>query len=350
MSSFLRVAGLRRIYDSVAAVDDISFEVNKGEFVALLGPSGCGKSTTLKMIAGLEQPDAGSIEIDGSDVLSKTPGKRNLSMVFQSYALFPHLSVKENILFGLKARKVAKKEQKTRLASAVAMVDLEPHLNKKPGQLSGGQSQRVALARSIVSNAPLCLMDEPLSNLDTKLRADMRSEIRSLQKKLGLTVVYVTHDQIEAMSMADRIILLNEGRVEQAAVPESFYNEPGSTFVASFIGHPPMNLVSHNDFQLGVRPEDVAVTDGNGNGVDVIVRECDYQGSETIVTTDYQGSVIRACLPGKRSLQEGSRVQLQWLPEAEHFFDKQSGQRVDRNSVPPFQFTSSNNNTYSGGI
>jgi len=327
MSSFLRVSNLRRSYDDVEAVKDISFEVFEGEFLALLGPSGCGKSTTLKMIAGLEQPDGGDIEISGQSVLDKTPGKRNLSMVFQSYALFPHLSVKENILFGLKARKVARAERRIRLDAAVEMVDLGPHLHKKPGQLSGGQSQRVALARSIVSNAPLCLMDEPLSNLDTKLRADMRSQIRSLQKQLGLTVVYVTHDQIEAMSMADKIILLNQGQIEQAAEPESFYNKPQTTFVASFIGHPPMNLIPHNDAVLGVRPEHVSiVTEG---GYAATVQECDYHGVETIVTANYNGSTIRASLPGKRSISKGAEVKLQWAPEAEHYFNHQSGDRVE---------------------
>lgn len=337
MSCFLRVSGLSRYYDNVAAVDDITFDVNQGEFVALLGPSGCGKSTTLKMIAGLEHPDKGIIEIDGSNVLDKTPGKRNLSMVFQSYALFPHLSVKENILFGLKARKVPKAEQKRRLAEVVEMVDLGQHLNKKPGQLSGGQSQRVALARSIVSNAPLCLMDEPLSNLDTKLRADMRSEIRALQKQLGLTVVYVTHDQIEAMSMADKIILLNQGSIEQADVPENFYNKPLTTFVASFIGHPPMNLIPHNDALVGVRPEHVSIVDDNG--VDVIVRECDYQGSETIVTADYQGSMIRACLPGKRTIPAGTSVKLRWQPDVEHHFNNENGHRVLAGTTPFNHFT-----------
>ncbi len=336
MPCFLRVSGLSRYYDNVAAVDDISFEVNKGEFVALLGPSGCGKSTTLKMIAGLEQPDEGIIEIDGSNVVDKSPGKRNLSMVFQSYALFPHLSVKENILFGLKARKVHKTEQKKRLASVVEMVDLGQHLNKKPGQLSGGQSQRVALARSIVSNAPLCLMDEPLSNLDTKLRADMRSEIRTLQKKLGLTVVYVTHDQIEAMSMADKIILLNQGSIEQADVPENFYNKPLTTFVASFIGHPPMNLIPHNDVLLGVRPEHVSIVEDNG--LDVTVRECDYQGSETIITANYKDSLIRACLPGKRTIPDGSVVKLRWKPETEHLFNNKNGHRVPAGTTSVFPF------------
>jgi len=336
MSIFLKVSDLRRSYDDIDAVKNISFEVEEGEFVALLGPSGCGKSTTLKMIAGLEQPDGGSIEINGQDVLNKSPGKRNLSMVFQSYALFPHLSVKENIVFGLKARKVPKAERIKRLNSAIEMVDLGAHMDKKPGQLSGGQSQRVALARSIVSNAPLCLMDEPLSNLDTKLRADMRSEIRSLQKQLKLTVIYVTHDQIEAMSMADKIILLNEGGIEQSAVPEAFYDKPETAFVASFIGHPPMNLITCDDVQVGVRPEHVSIVDSNG--LDVVVQECDYQGSETIVTTNYQGSIIRASFQGKRSIANGTKVKLCWDREAEHHFSSKTGHRVVvDHSVLPFQ-------------
>lgn len=335
MRSFLRVSNLYRYYDGEAAVKDISFEAGKGEFVALLGPSGCGKSTTLKMIAGLEQPDSGTIEIEGKSVIDESPGKRNLSMVFQSYALFPHLSVKENIIFGLKARKVPKAEQKRRLDSAVDMVDLGPHLEKKPGQLSGGQSQRVALARSIVSNAPLCLMDEPLSNLDTKLRADMRSEIRLLQKQLELTVLYVTHDQIEAMSMADRIILLNRGSIEQADEPEMFYEKPQTTFVASFIGHPPMNLISNGEVQVGVRPEHVSLVENNG--LDVVVQECDYQGSETIVTTIYQGSTIRASLQGKRSIESGTPVKLSWESDSEHHFCAKTGCRVENNhSSLPF--------------
>ncbi len=336
MSVFLSVTDLCRFYDEVAAVNSISFDVEEGEFVALLGPSGCGKSTTLKMIAGLEQPDSGGIEINGQSVLGKSPGKRNLSMVFQSYALFPHLSVKENIIFGLKARKVPKAEQLKRLESAIDMVDLRPHINKKPGQLSGGQSQRVALARTIVSNAPLCLMDEPLSNLDTKLRADMRSEIRQLQKQLKLTVVYVTHDQIEAMSMADKIILLNQGTIEQAAVPENFYEQPETTFVASFIGHPPMNLINHNDIQVGVRPEHVSLVESNG--LDVVVSECDYQGSETIVTTNFQGSLVRAVLQGKQVIPNGSSVKLHWATEAEHHFSTKTGHRMNvDHSVLPFQ-------------
>lgn len=328
MTDFLKVSNLSRLYDDFHAVDDISFGAKQGEFIALLGPSGCGKSTTLKMIAGLEAPSAGSIEINGKNVVNTSPGKRNLSMVFQSYALFPHMTVQENILFGLKARKVERQERNKRFKAAVEMVDLGAHIHKKPSQLSGGQCQRVALARTIVSKAPLCLMDEPLSNLDTKLRAEMRSEIRSLQKELGLTVVYVTHDQIEAMSMADSIILLNEGRIEQASSPEVFYERPETPFVARFIGHPPMNLISFEDHVVGVRPEHINLV--TQDGIAVAVLESDYQGSETILNTSYQDSTIRLTLPGKQVFPTGAALKIQWAPDNEHHFSSLDGHRIDR--------------------
>lgn len=338
MTPFLQITNLTRTYDDVDAVKDVTFHVEVGEFVALLGPSGCGKSTTLKMIAGLERPTHGRIEINGENVIDRTPGKRNLSMVFQSYALFPHMSVRENIVFGLKARKVPGAEQKARLEQAIEMVDLAPHLKKKPSQLSGGQCQRVALARTIVSNAPLCLMDEPLSNLDTKLRADMRTEIRALQKQLGLTVIYVTHDQIEAMSMADRIILINNGSIEQVAAPEVFYEKPETAFVAGFIGHPPMNLFARQDVEVGVRPEHVELVENNADGIEATVIECDYQGSETILSTASQGSIIKVCLPGKRSMPTGTMVKIRWDRKFEHHFSKSTGHRMTaQNSVMKFQ-------------
>ncbi len=330
--SFLTINALTKKYDDQAAVDQIDFSVEQGEFISLLGPSGCGKSTTLNMIAGLEQPTSGSVWLDGVDITRLAPGKRRLSMVFQSYALFPHLTVKENILFGLKARRVAKEEQQKRLKEAIELVDLAEHLNKKPGQLSGGQRQRVALARSIVSQAPLCLMDEPLSNLDTKLRNEMRSEIRRLQKSLGLTVIYVTHDQIEAMSMADKIILLNQGRIEQQGEPESFYSQPQSTFVAEFIGHPPMNVISHSGGYLtGVRPEHIAMVT---QGKSAKVLDCDYQGSSTVVQIQLmdreyeQSKPVSFLLEGKQSLQPGRHIHIGWSPDDEHPFCITSGRRL----------------------
>lgn len=352
----------------VKAVDDISFDVAEGEFIALLGPSGCGKSTTLKMLAGLETPTAGQILLNGRDITHLPPGKRRLSMVFQSYALFPHLSVKDNILFGLQARKVARQEQHKRLMEVLELVDLQEQVHKKPGQLSGGQCQRVALARAIVSQAPLCLMDEPLSNLDARLRNEMRCEIRALQKKLGLTVIYVTHDQIEAMSMADRIVLLNQGRIEQMGAPHQLYTQPETTFAASFIGHPPMNLLTLQQDVLGIRPEQIRVLGATDNGVppedclssadhstatslpvdqvaetsltsDLIqhtlpVINCDYHGADTQICLDFNGQMLKLSLAGHHVLSPGHRLTVGWKAEHEHRFSSKTGQRLATSSVP----------------
>ncbi len=205
-------------FGRVTAVDSLSCRVRSGEFMVLLGPSGCGKSTVLRLIAGLEQPTEGRILIDGRDVTRLAPEARKVSMVFQSYALFPHLSVAENIVFGLKVRRVPDREAK--LKRVAALLGLEPLLGRKPSQLSGGQQQRVALGRAIIAEQPVCLMDEPLSNLDAQLRGEMRREIRALQQRLGITMVYVTHDQTEAMTMADRVVLLRDGHIEQVGSPD----------------------------------------------------------------------------------------------------------------------------------
>jgi sn-glycerol 3-phosphate transport system ATP-binding protein len=318
----LKVEGLTRRYGDQTVVDNLSFNVNEGEFVALLGPSGCGKSTSLKMIAGLETPDAGSIELEGKDITSLTPGQRKLAMVFQSYALFPHLNVKENILFGLKARKVAKDEQQRRLKTVVELIGLGEHLHKKPGQLSGGQSQRVALARAIVAEAKLCLMDEPLSNLDAKLRNEMRSEIRSLQQRLGMSVIYVTHDQVEAMSMADRIVLMNDGKIEQIDVPEDLYNKPKTVFTAQFIGSPPMNIIHRSNQCLGVRPEHIEIAEA---GIPARVVSCDYHGADTVVLAEIgepEGTpeIIKIRYPGHAMFAAQQSISVRWSPEHEYHF------------------------------
>ncbi|GIN08497.1 glycerol-3-phosphate ABC transporter ATP-binding protein [Shouchella clausii] len=230
-------------YDKETKVlNEIDLEIEQGEFFVLVGPSGCGKSTLLRMIAGLEEMTGGILKINGREANRLAPKDRNLSMVFQNYALYPHLSVEQNILFGLHAKKVNKEEGKRRLQEAAEMMGLTTLLKRKPRELSGGQRQRVALARAVVSEAPLCLMDEPLSNLDAKLRAHMRIEIRRLQRKLGLTMIYVTHDQIEAMTMGDRIMVLNEGHIQQVGKPIELYNTPANLFVATFIGSPKMNI------------------------------------------------------------------------------------------------------------
>jgi len=326
--SFLSIQGLSKHWGDTRAVSDISFEVGEGEFIALLGPSGCGKSTTLKMVAGLEDPTEGRILLKGQDITARAPGQRQLSMVFQSYALFPHLSVKENILFGLKARRVPAAEQQRRLARAIELVDLGDHIPKKPSQLSGGQCQRVALARAIVSQAPLCLMDEPLSNLDAKLRNEMRSEIRALQRQLGLTVLYVTHDQVEAMSMADRIILLNGGRIEQTGAPRQLYHEPASLFVARFIGHPPMNLLDSGGHHLGIRPEDIRLAENGVGASTATVTHCDYQGADTLISVDFRGSVLTFSLQGHHLFPAGQTLAIAWDSHHEHHFSSQTGLRL----------------------
>lgn len=332
--SYISVKGLTKEYGDVKAVDSISFEAEEGEFIALLGPSGCGKSTTLMMLAGLEEPTSGAITFNGKDVTTEPPGKRGLSMVFQSYALFPHLNVQENILFGLKARKVSNEEREKRLQDVLDLVDLRAHMHKKPGQLSGGQCQRVALARAIVSQAPICLMDEPLSNLDAKLRNEMRTEIRALQKKLGLTVIYVTHDQVEAMSMADRVILLNGGQIEQNGTPQSLYNDPESTFVAGFIGHPPMNLIEDEEMVLGLRPEHIELAQSGGLSATVI--NCDYHGANTLIAVDYRGQILKFILQGHHNHPVGTPLSIKWESQKEHYFSVKDGRKMAKPTVSHF--------------
>jgi sn-glycerol 3-phosphate transport system ATP-binding protein len=241
--SAIAVRHVSKAWGTTRAVDDVSFEVAPGTLAVLLGPSGCGKSTTLRLIAGLETVTAGRVQIGGEDVTDRPPVRRNVAMVFQSYALFPHLTVAENIVFGLRVRRVPAAERAARLTRVVELLGLERLLERKPAQLSGGQQQRVALGRAIIAEKPVCLMDEPLSNLDAQLRAEMRREIRALQQKLAMTLVYVTHDQTEAMTMADQVILLREGRVEQDAPPAELYARPVTAFAARFVGTPPMNLL-----------------------------------------------------------------------------------------------------------
>ena len=239
----VRLTEIRKAWGVDPAVEDVSFTAEPGRLAVLLGPSGCGKSTTLRIIAGLETPDSGTVAIAGRDVTWLPPSRRGVAMVFQSYALFPHLTVAENILFGLKVRKVLRAEREARLTRAVGILGLDKLLHRKPAQLSGGQQQRVALGRAIVSETPVCLMDEPLSNLDAQLRGDMRREIRALQRRLGITMVYVTHDQVEAMTLADQVIVMRAGRIEQAAPPAELYARPATIFAARFVGTPPMNVI-----------------------------------------------------------------------------------------------------------
>ncbi|TQR20428.1 ABC transporter ATP-binding protein [Psychrobacillus vulpis] len=236
---------ISKSYDKQSnVISNINVTIEPGEFFVLVGPSGCGKSTMLRMIAGLEEITDGVLKIGEKEVNDLPPSKRDLSMVFQNYALYPHLTVKENIQFGLHVKKIPKKDRMIRTSDVAEMLGLTDYLKRKPRELSGGQRQRVALARAIVNEAPICLMDEPLSNLDAKLRAHMRSEIRQIQRRLGITMIYVTHDQIEAMTMGDRIMILHEGSIQQIGNPIDVYNNPANPFVATFIGSPPMNITS----------------------------------------------------------------------------------------------------------
>jgi spermidine/putrescine ABC transporter ATP-binding subunit len=232
----VRLEGVTKRYDQVVAVDNVSLEVQKGEFVCLLGPSGCGKTTTLRMIAGYIPLDGGRISIDGVDMANRPPNKRDLGMVYQNYALFPHMTVFENVAFGLEMRKVDKRELRERVRSALEIVELAGFEERKPGQLSGGQQQRVALARATVIGPTVLLLDEPLSNLDAKLRKNMQLELRALQRRLGMTTIHVTHDQEEALTLSDRLVIMNQGQVMQVGSPREIYESPTSTFVADFIG------------------------------------------------------------------------------------------------------------------
>ncbi|MCB2145073.1 MAG: ABC transporter ATP-binding protein [Deltaproteobacteria bacterium] len=337
--SGIDICELGKQWGAVVAVDRVSFRVAEGSLTVLLGPSGCGKSTILRLIAGLENVSSGSISIGGNEVTHLDAARRGVSMVFQSYALFPHLNVRENILFGLKVRKISQSERRSRLEEAAHMVGLEDLLNRKPAQLSGGQRQRVALARSIVSRRRVCLMDEPLSNLDAKLRAEMRDEIRSLQKKLGLTMLYVTHDQVEAMTMADQVVLLRKGRVEQTGRPHELYERPQTTFAAQFMGSPPMNLLKLDliedrsalaaacggslpaarfaDGYVGVRPEHVRV---GQSGLPVRVSATDYLGAETVLRMVHGGQTVFGKIDGHRRYNPGEQLHVSWPEEAVHRF------------------------------
>ena len=352
--AMISLDGVSRTWSEVPAVDNLSLNVREGEFVILLGPSGCGKSTTLRLIAGLESADSGRIAINGKDVTAAPPQHRGLSMVFQSYALFPHLNVADNIVFGLKSRRVPRAERQRKLVHVAELVGLESLLSRKPAQLSGGQRQRVALARAIVAEHPLCLMDEPLSNLDARLRSEMRREIRDLQQRLGMTVIYVTHDQVEAMSMGDRIVLLEHGQVIQDDTPEKLYNRPSTVFAGSFIGSPPMNLVEleHENgaavipgigdvplaraggtpLTLGIRPEAIRITADTANawGLPAYLTDAEYLGAEIILGVragDSRLLVKAAHLPDGLSI--GAPCRLHWDANASHFFAGTSGIRLD---------------------
>lgn len=338
----ITVSGLEKRWGETAALAGIDFVAKSGEMLVLLGPSGCGKSTTLRIVAGLETATGGSIRFGERDVGHLPPSARDISMVFQSYALYPHLSVRENVVFGLKVRRVAAAERERRLKRAAEMLSIGHLLDRRPAQLSGGQKQRVALGRAIVAEAPVCLMDEPLSNLDAQLRQEMRAEIRGLQQRLGMTMIYVTHDQTEAMTMADQVILLRDGRIEQKGTPREIYAAPASEFVGRFIGTPPMNLLrldgggalaalatranphAERGWSLGVRPEAVSIA---AEGVPARVAASEYLGADTILRCDVDGQGLMVRADGAHDVEIGRDVKLVWRPQDQHLFDG-TGRRV----------------------
>jgi sn-glycerol 3-phosphate transport system ATP-binding protein len=351
----LVVRSVTKRWGETPAVSDVSFEVEKGSLVVLLGPSGCGKSTMLRLISGLDEPTTGAIEIDGRNVAGLTGSARGVAMVFQSYALFPHLSVAENIKFGLSVRGTPKAEQAHRLDKVATLLGLDALLSRKPGQLSGGQQQRAALGRALIAEAPICLLDEPLSNLDAQLRQDLRREIRALQQRLGITMIYVTHDQTEAMSMADRVILMRVGRIEQNGAPSDLYERPASLFAARFIGGAPMSFFDLDDgpngaviantdgpvlfaasgrgYILGLRPEDVTVDIESGHDrIHARVTAVEYLGSEALVTCSIGNQTILARTRGDDTPPIGATVGLTWDAAALHVFDAASGARVAVNT------------------
>ncbi len=361
----LSFKGIKKIYDgNVQAVADFNLEVEDKEFIVFVGPSGCGKSTTLRMVAGLEEITEGDLYIDGKRVNDVAPKDRNIAMVFQSYALYPHMSVYDNMAFGLKLRKMPKEKIKERVNDAAKILGLEELLNRKPKALSGGQRQRVALGRAIVRNAEVFLMDEPLSNLDAKLRVQMRAEIIKLHAKIETTTIYVTHDQVEAMTMADRIVVMHDGFIQQVGTPSEIYDTPDNMFVGGFIGTPAMNFLkgkikdgyfiskdmkveipkakvdmlkaqkyNNKDIVMGIRPEDIhddnIVREAYPNAqVDFKVDVAELLGSETNISAKIADQDVIARVDARTDINIGDTVNLVLDMNKVHFFDNETELRI----------------------
>ena len=344
--SRVTLQGISKSYGSVTVLKPIDLDIADGEFLVLLGPSGCGKSTTMRMIAGLEAITDGKLLFDGRDVTGAHPRDRNVAMVFQNYALYPHMTVADNIGYPLKVAKVAKAERQAQIEAAAKTVDLTPYLARFPRDLSGGQRQRVALARALVRSPGVFLLDEPLSNLDAKLRVAMRAEIKHLQRNLGVTMIYVTHDQIEAMTLADRVVLLSDGAIQQVGTPDEIYDDPANLFVAGFIGSPPMNFLAgqakdgrftapgvtdlpctgNGALTLGFRAEDAALADtGQFTGT---VYEVEPTGESTYVVLQMGSHRVNLRCDKKFRPALGATLRFDVAARQRLFFDTTSGQRV----------------------
>lgn len=329
----IRLESLVKSYGRVTALDGVDLEVRAGELVTLVGPSGSGKSTILRLIAGLEQPDSGRVLLDGRDVSRIPPQRRAVAMVFQDYALYPHLTVRGNLMFGLRVRRVPRAEAERRARAAAERLGIADLLDRYPDQMSGGQRQRVALARALLREPSVYLLDEPMASLDAPLRFATRAELVALHRELGTTTIYVTHDQTEAMTLGDRVVVLDNGRVRQVGPPQEVYDRPADTFVARFLGNPPMNLVPGGGVlggdagvTIGVRPEDLAL-DEDGP-VEATVEVVEHLGSEALLRTrcdDGTPLIVRA---GPRpAVRPGDRVRLRADPQRLHRFDAESGRR-----------------------
>ncbi|MEH6522827.1 ABC transporter ATP-binding protein [Sulfitobacter sp.] len=347
----LTIDNLTKSFGAVQVLHGLNAQIEDGEFIAVLGESGCGKSTFLRIVAGLEDATSGAITIDGKNVTEQGPRERDIAMVFQSYALYPHMTVAQNIDFPLELMGLDKAERQRRISETAELLNLTPYLDRKPKDLSGGQRQRVAMGRAIVREPKVFLFDEPLSNLDAKLRVQMRSEIRNLQQRLNVTSIYVTHDQVEALTMADRVMLLNEGRIEQFAPPLELYDRPASVFVAGFVGTPPMNLVegqmkagvgivalkttfpfeagSSRDVTLGFRPEHVRVSSAEEAHFSGKLLATENTGDRLNLVLEVGGQDVRVSLNDRHELAIGDVVPCRVMDGYFHLFDRSTGARIN---------------------
>jgi multiple sugar transport system ATP-binding protein len=326
----IALTGISKSFGPTEVIHDVSLEIADGELVVFVGPSGCGKSTLLRLISGLDRPTSGTIAIDGEDVTQVGAADRGLAMVFQSYALYPHMTVRQNLAFGLENTRLPRPEIAARIADAARLLEIDQLLERRPGQLSGGQRQRVAIGRAIVRNPVAFLLDEPLSNLDAELRVSMRAELAALHARLGTTMIHVTHDQIEAMTLADRIVVLRQGRVEQADTPLALFNRPMNRFVAGFIGAPAMNFLPEADgTTTGIRPQHLRLAEpGTPGALAAEIVLVESLGTETVLhTVTADGHRLLAVLPGQPALARGTPVHLAPDPAQVHRFDGE-GRRV----------------------